>query len=205
MLELHDVAKTLDGTCVLKSVSLIVNPGEICCLVGPSGAGKTTILEIAAGIARPDRGRVQMESPHIGYLFQDTPLPPWLSATRFMDLMMISSVTNAGERTAQITYWLEQLGLSAAAGKRPAEMSGGMQRRLAIAAALAIRPRILLLDEPFAFLDDDWQHRLSDLLIRESRDQGVAILMASHQLDPVRMMGAAVIEISDTVGGICIG
>jgi ABC-type nitrate/sulfonate/bicarbonate transport system ATPase subunit len=193
MLELHRISKTIEGKSVLRDVTLCLAKGEMVCLTGASGIGKTTLLEIAAGIREPDSGTCTRGSTRIGCAFQDTPLLPWRTVLENMDFILSAHGSAAVRRQTALT-WLETLGLQDAVEKKPPQISGGMQRRLAIAASLAVAPDILLLDEPFAFLDAHWQAVVADLVRRLNRTRGVTILLVSHQFEPLRGLGAAVVE-----------
>lgn len=175
MIRLEHVRHAVGKTLLLNNVSLHVGKGEALCLCGPSGIGKTTLLEIAAGLLAPDSGRVRLDSTRVGCAFQDDALVPWLSALENL-LLVLEEKGNEARRIAR--HWLGEFGLSA--DQRPPAMSGGMRRRLSLARAFAVRPRILLLDEPFAFLDDRWQETVSRLA-EECRTSGGALLLVSHQ------------------------
>ncbi|PTN38770.1 ABC transporter ATP-binding protein [Desulfonatronum sp. SC1] len=196
MLELRSVSKKIQGRQVLRDVQLCLGRGEILCLAGPSGVGKTTLMEIAAGLQKPDKGEVRRKSARIGCALQDAPLLPWQSAVDNMDFFL-STWLESGDRLKMIPHWLERLGLKEAAGKKPSELSGGMKRRLSIACALALDPEILLLDEPLAFLDQHWQDRLMEEIATIHARRTTAILLISHQLEPIRSLGARIVEIHE--------
>jgi ABC-type nitrate/sulfonate/bicarbonate transport system ATPase subunit len=194
---MQGISKTLRGKPVIGHVTLSLDRGEMICLAGPSGVGKTTLLEIAAGMTDPDRGTVLRHSNRIGCVFQDTPLLPWTGAMDNMDFFL-SRHMPLDKRRKAAKYWLEKMGLADAARKRPAEMSGGMKRRLAIACSFALEPDILLLDEPLAFLDDHWQRRIAREIADLHARRSTAILLVSHQLAPFNEMGATMIHIRST-------
>jgi len=194
MLEMQGVSKSIRGKPVIGNATLCLDRGEMVCLAGPSGVGKTTLLEIAAGMIAPDRGMVRRHSNRIGCVFQDTPLLPWASASGNI-AFFLSTHMPLDKRREAAGYWLKKMGLTDAARKKPPEMSGGMKRRLAIACSFALDPDILLLDEPLAFLDDHWQHRMARELADLHARGTTAILLVSHQLAPIRKIGAAVIQI----------
>ena len=194
MLELREVSKTIRGKRIIESVNLFLDRGDMVCLAGPSGVGKTTLLEIAAGMIEADGGTVRRLSSRIGCAFQDAPLLPWSSASDNMDFFLSTHLVPE-ERREAARYWLEKTGLEDAAHKKPPEMSGGMKRRLSIACSLALNPDILLLDEPLAFLDDHWQYRLAREIAELHARGSTAILMVSHQLEPLRDIGAAIVRI----------
>ena len=150
MVELQDVAVRFDGRPVFEHVSVRIPSGAHAAVMGPSGVGKTTLLRVIAGLLRPDSGKVRVHTPRRAMLFQSSRLLPWLNA-----LENVNAVLSDGSRTLpEAMTWLQRVGLGAAAGKYPAELSGGMQQRVALARALAYGGNLVLLDEPFQGLDD---------------------------------------------------
>ncbi|BBD07945.1 ATP-binding cassette domain-containing protein [Desulfovibrio ferrophilus] len=180
MIRLHSVGKHYDNVEVLPHTTLHIQTGKGLCLTGPSGCGKTTLLEIAAGLNPPDCGRIELGSQNIGCVFQDDAIIPWLDAEANITFVLHDK-KRLRQRIAR--YWLRRFDLPPQI--LPPAMSGGMRRRLNLARAFAVCPDILFLDEPFAFLDSQWQRKLL-LLIEESLHKGMTILMASHQLGALR-------------------
>jgi NitT/TauT family transport system ATP-binding protein len=182
---------------VLADVSLAVAPGEIVSLIGPSGCGKSTILRLAAGLDRPDGGRVATTG-RVGHVFQDATLMPWASALDNVALpLRFEKVAKATAR-ARATEALAAVGLAEAAEKRPRELSGGMRMRVAVARALVGDPRLLLMDEPFAALDEITRFRLVDDLLRQRDLRRLGILFVTHSIfeavslsDRIEVMTAA--------------
>ncbi|MFH1913572.1 MAG: ATP-binding cassette domain-containing protein [Pseudomonadota bacterium] len=175
MIALDTVTFSIGDTPLIRDTTLHVAAHEAVCLCGPSGIGKTTLLEIAAGLTTPDSGTVALGSTRIGCAFQDDILVPWLSALD--NLLLVMPGPSAHAKT-EAGSWLNRFGLDP--GMRPPRMSGGMRRRLSLARAFAVRPDILLLDEPFAFLDDQWQATTA-MLVEAHRLAGGAVLLVSHQ------------------------
>jgi ABC-type nitrate/sulfonate/bicarbonate transport system ATPase subunit len=149
---------------VLRDFELEIEEGELVALVGPSGVGKTTLLHIAAGLERPDRGRVDTgrsgASSRLGMVFQQPRLLDWRTVRANVDLASKA----AGRGTAGTARLLTQVGLQDYADAYPAALSGGQRQRVAIARAFAIEPEILLLDEPFSALDELTARRLRILM-----------------------------------------
>ena len=144
----------------LGAVDLDVAPGEFVCLIGPSGCGKTTLLNLFAGLGRPDTGelfidgrKINAPSPDRAVLFQEPALFPWLSVRRNVEFALELIGTPKDERADITMDWLRRVHLARFADAQPHELSGGMRSRAALARALACRPEVLLADEPFAALD----------------------------------------------------
>lgn len=177
MIHLKNIHKSRGRHTLIRDCSLAVPAGEAVCLCGPSGVGKTTLLEIVAGLTLPDSGTVTLDSARIGCAFQDDVLAPWLTA---LDNLLLVLPANMNDPRSAALEWLDRFELPP--DQHPTRMSGGMRRRLSLARAFAVNPRILLLDEPFAFLDSVWQTRVADYT-EQHRKQGNAVLLVSHQLE----------------------
>ena len=180
MLHLDRVGKQFAGQWVIDSVSLRAAAGEVLCLSGPSGVGKSTLLELMAGITKLDRGSIVRGGP-VSLAFQDDALIPWLTAQENV-AYALNPAFSPEEREKKSLVWLGQFGLEA--HSRPAAMSGGMRRRLGMARAFAAERPILLLDEPFAFLDPDWQTAVAREIARVA-EQGTCLVLASHTVEPL--------------------
>ena len=215
--EARGVSRHFDGgghtVYAVRDVSLTVAPGELVAIVGRSGSGKTTLLNLIAGLDRPDEGAVFLDGreitsaseadltalrrSHIGFVFQSFGLLPLLSAAENIALALRiagASGKDEGERTREL---LEMVGLTARAGHRPYELSGGEQQRVAVARALANRPRLLIADEPTGELDTVTGAQIFGLL-QTAAAEGVTIVMATH--DPLIVDYAhRVVEMSDGV------
>ncbi len=162
VLNLKNVSKTYDDTPVLKDINLTVEEGEFLVLLGFSGSGKTTLINLMAGLEKPTRGSVTFKGqpvtepgPERGVIFQNYSLMPWLTVSGNVGLAvdtMFGGLSRA-ERAAKVAHYVGMVGLSHAAGRRPAELSGGMRQRVNVARALAMDPEMLLLDEPLSALD----------------------------------------------------
>ena len=165
---------------VLEHCSLTVAAGEHAALTGPSGCGKTTLLRCIAGLMKPDAGSVNVKG-RISVVFQEPRLFPWLTSAENLAVVLTEKSTAA--------EWLERAGLADAAGKYPAELSGGMRQRLSICRALAYGGDALLLDEPLKGLDASLRREICELIRREST--GKTLLLVTHD--------AADLELVDTV------
>lgn len=195
-LEISDVTKTFDTPrgpfTALQHCTLPIERGEFVSLIGHSGCGKSTLLSIVAGLTRATTGGVILEGrevtspgPDRGMVFQQHALLPWLSAHDNV-LLAVEEVfpsLSRQEQKERVMNFLEMVGLSAAAHKHPAELSGGMCQRVGIARALSMRPKMLLLDEPFGALDALTRGRLQDEVLRIWQKHGQTVLMVTHDVD----------------------
>ncbi len=193
-LELRGIGKRFGRLSVLRGVDLCVDAGEVVGLIGANGSGKTTLLSIAVGLMAPTEGqrcfagqaaaRVELEHRRrIAFVTHTTQLYPRLSARENMELFA-DLRRAAGAEVAPADPLLERLGLSEAADRMVGTFSRGMMQRLALARALAGRPALLLLDEPFTALDRPGRDRLTEVLDAE-RERGLAVLLSSHDYDAV--------------------
>ncbi len=188
MITLREVRKSIKGRLIIAQASLSLEAGRLCCLSGPSGAGKTTLLEIMAGMQAADSGRVERGGP-AALAFQDDLLLDWLDAAGNLEYALAAAPS--AQRRERAREWLGRLGLPP--GLRPGAMSGGMRRRLNLARAFALQRPLLLLDEPFAFLDLDWQRRVAALMA-EAAGKGAAVFVVSHQMEALAGLDCLVLE-----------
>ncbi len=201
LLEFSHISKHFERIPAVKDISLKLHPGEIACLLGPSGCGKTTLLRIAAGIEKPDTGRllfdgqevagpgrfVPPEKRNIGLMFQDFALFPHLS---ILDNVAFG-LKNLPKREARIIalHALERVGLARYAASYPHHLSGGEQQRVALARAVVPRPQIMLMDEPFSGLDQRLRESIRAETLTLLRETRASCLLVTH--DPVEAMGLA--------------
>jgi NitT/TauT family transport system ATP-binding protein len=197
-LELRIDAKTYlsaDGTPVevVRGLKLRLEAGSFGALIGPSGCGKTTILKIAAGLDADFRGELRTPgSGHLGMVFQEPRLLPWRTVEDNIRLAL-----PAGETRADLTQLVETLGLGSHMARYPGELSLGLARRAAIARAFAARPDFLLLDEPFASLDEAVATRLRDELVALTTRTEVTTLFVTHDLAEAIQLADRLFFLSD--------
>lgn len=179
-------------TTILDSIDLSVNEGEFICLIGHSGCGKSTLLNMVSGFNTPTSGIVTLQGepitepgPDRMMVFQNYCLLPWLTAYENVYLAVDSVHPNRSEaeKKAIVREHLEMVGLTESASKKPGQLSGGMKQRVAIARALAIKPQVLILDEPFGALDAITKEELQDELLTIWTDHKVTVLMITHDID----------------------
>jgi NitT/TauT family transport system ATP-binding protein len=182
-----------------------VAAGDFVALLGPSGCGKSTLLRLIAGLDAPDAGTMRWEAAppaagQIGFVFQDPTLMPWATALENVALpLRLRGEPQAGERAAEA---LRDVGLGDFAGARPATLSGGMRMRVSIARALVVRPRLLLMDEPFAALDEFTRHRLQDEVLRLTTEHACTSVFVTHSLYEAAYLASRVAVMSPRPGRI---
>ncbi|WP_246146659.1 ABC transporter ATP-binding protein [Rubripirellula lacrimiformis] len=177
------------GVRAVDSVSLTADASKVLALVGPSGCGKTTLLRLMAGLEKPTQGSVSMDPVAAGsrgevaFVFQQPTLLPWRTACQ--NVMLPLELIGHGNRRDQREVAMEMLarvGLEDASKRFPHQLSGGMKMRVSIARALVTRPRVLLLDEPFAALDDMLRNQLGELVMRLWDDHRFTAVMVTHNI-----------------------
>src|SRR4028118_844208 len=177
---------------VLDGVNLTVQEGEFICLIGHSGCGKSTLLNMVSGFAFPTDGEVRLQGKNITkpgpdrmVVFQNYALLPWRTAFEnvYLAVHAVHPNKSQAEKRAIVREHLAMVGLSDAADKKPPQMSGGMRQRVSIARALAVRPQVLILDEPFGALDAITKEELQEELLKIWNEFWITVLMITHDID----------------------
>ena len=186
--DLRGIKRVFPGPVVaIDGIDLQIAPGEFVAILGPSGCGKSTLLRIIAGLDKPDSGSIQAGSDgtahrHIGYVFQDAYLLPWRNALNNVGLPLELSGVPRGERLAAAAKAIERVGLADASRRYPAELSGGMRMRVSLARALVTNPSLLLLDEPFAALDEITRQELDEHLHQLWYERRMTVIFVTHSI-----------------------
>jgi NitT/TauT family transport system ATP-binding protein len=193
----------------LAGIDLTVRPGEFVCLIGASGCGKTTLLNLVAGLDSATSGEVVRNSSRPAVMFQEAALMPWLTATRNIELALRLGGVRRSERRRRVAELLELVRLTGVGDKRPHELSGGMRQRVALARALACTvdagvelPSLLLMDEPFSALDAITRDVLQAELLRVWQATGTAVLFVTHDVREAVRLGQRVVLLSSRPGRV---
>ena len=191
-LELKNVSKSFNGSSVLKDVNLSIEKGEFVAIVGYSGAGKTTLISLIAGLLRPDSGTLTLNDleitqpgPDRGIVFQNYSLLPWLTVYENVYLAVDQIFPNwsAAKKQQHVEKHIAMVNLTPAREKKPGELSGGMRQRVSVARALAMDPQILLLDEPLSALDALTRATLQDEISRIWEENHKTVVLITNDPD----------------------
>ncbi|WP_156757724.1 ABC transporter ATP-binding protein [Actinokineospora pegani] len=209
---LSDVRKTFGhgpgAVTALDGIDLNVAPGEFVCLLGASGCGKTTVLNLIAGLDEASSGRIELSTGRPAVMFQEAALMPWLTAARNVELPLRLAGVKRAERVARAGELLDLVRLSGAGDKRPHELSGGMRQRVALARALASALHnggtgsLLLMDEPFSALDAITRDFLQGELLRVWKATGTAVVFVTHDVREAVRLGQRVVLLSSKPGRV---
>ncbi|HVJ54635.1 MAG TPA: ABC transporter ATP-binding protein [Aliidongia sp.] len=206
LLEIDGLVKRFErAEPVLGPVDLALETGRIAAVIGRSGTGKSTLLRLLAGLDRPSAGAVRLNdepirAEDIGVVFQEPRLMPWLTVAGNIGFGL--KHLPRAEREAAIAEAIEVVGLSEAAHKLPKQLSGGMAQRVALARALAVRPRLLLLDEPFSALDPLTRLSMQDHLLDVWRHYGPTVVLISHDMDEALALADRIIVLDGPPGRV---
>jgi NitT/TauT family transport system ATP-binding protein len=197
------------GSAVLESIDLTVPKKEFVSLIGPSGCGKSTILKLISGLTLPTSGTIHVEgmTPRnareiISYIFQDATLLPWRTVKNNIALALELERVSSDLRDRKIASLLELVGLKNVADAYPRELSGGMRMRVSIARALATNPRLLLLDEPFAALDEMSRDRLNEEILRLRGEQAWTAVFVTHSVAEAVFLSDRVLVLAPNPGRV---
>jgi NitT/TauT family transport system ATP-binding protein len=196
------------GVEALRDVSLTIGAGDFVALLGPSGCGKSTLLRLIAGLDQPDSGALTWQEGHapgpggIGFVFQDATLLPWASTLDNVYLPLRLRGVPRARAIGDIGAVLDRVGLAGFERARPAQLSGGMRMRVSIARALVTRPALLLMDEPFAALDEFTRHRLQADLLALWQSLGCTVVFVTHSIYEAAFLAQRIVLMTPRPGRI---
>lgn len=193
MLKMNNVSFSFGKKSVLSNFSLELQRGEILAVMGPSGCGKTTLLGLIAGLHKPQSGNVENTFEKIAYAFQEPRLFPWLTVKENLLAVMIEKDDNALKTVNECLALVE---LDDSAEKYPAELSGGMKSRASLARALVYGGDLVLLDEPFAALDEELRNTLSTTIRDYLRVRGSAAVLVTHNREDAERIADRIVTLS---------
>ncbi|MXQ12241.1 ABC transporter ATP-binding protein [Microvirga makkahensis] len=186
MLRANNITLSYGNVPVLAGASVSVEAGQFVSLVGPSGSGKSSLLRAIMGLQETTAGTIEtsgLKQTDIGILFQDDALLPWRTALENVALGLRLRGDDPRHALEQAEVWLERLGLTGLCGRFPRELSGGQRKRVALAQVLALRPRLLLMDEPFASLDAIVRARVTQDVVDLVEGERIGVLLVTHDLE----------------------
>jgi NitT/TauT family transport system ATP-binding protein len=205
LLSLSQVSKRFEnGTHAFGPIDLDIAEGEFVSLLGPSGCGKSTALRVIAGLLTPSAGQLRFGHgrPEIGFVFQEATLMPWASALANAGLPLDLKGVDRPQADARAKDALARVGLKGFEDAFPRELSGGMKMRVSIARALAARPKLLLMDEPFAALDEPARQSLNDDLLKLWREDGLTVIFVTHSIFESTFLSTRVVVMTPRPGRI---
>ena len=197
------------GPAILDGLNLRILKGEFVSLIGPSGCGKSTVLKLISGLTMPSAGMIGVDGmtpknarETISYIFQDATLLPWRTVRRNVGLALELEGAATHRREDKTSALLDLVGLGAVADSYPRELSGGMKMRVSIARALATSPRLLLMDEPFAALDEMSHDRLNEELLRLRAEQKWTAIFVTHSVAEAVFLSTSIVVLAPNPGRI---
>lgn len=214
LLQLQSVHQQFDALSVLKDVNLTVHEGDFVSIIGYSGTGKSTLMNLIAGLLRPTSGRVEMNGtaikspdPERGIVFQNYSLLPWLTVEQNVALAVdeIFPQLSKSERADRVAHFIQMVKLTPATKKIPRELSGGMRQRVAVARTLAMNPRILLLDEPLSALDALTRGTLQDEIAEIWQQNRTTVIWITNDPDEAILVADRVIPLLPSADGSTLG
>jgi len=211
MIEFAGVTKSYGNAhAVLQAMDLNILKGEFVTFIGPSGCGKSTVLKLISGLTAPSGGSIRVDGmlpknarETVSYIFQDATLLPWRTVRQNVGLGLELEGVGKDRRAEKTAALLELVGLGGVAKAYPRELSGGMKMRVSIARALATNPRLLLMDEPFAALDEMSRDRLNEELLRLRAEQNWTGVFVTHSVAEAVFLSTRIVVLAPNPGRIC--
>jgi len=203
MVAIRELQMAFGDFVAVKQADIEVGDGEFVAIVGPTGCGKSTILNAVAGLLKPRRGHITIDGQpvsgvqeSVGYLFQQDALLPWKTARENVELGLLFRGVAAAQREALASEWLQKVGLAKFGERYPHQLSGGQRKRVQMAQALIVEPKVMLMDEPFSALDIHTRHLMQNELLRLWQEHRRAVLLITHDLEEAIALGDRVIVLS---------
>jgi NitT/TauT family transport system ATP-binding protein len=196
-----------NGVTALENISLDVAPGEFLAIVGPSGCGKSTLLRLVAKLDRPQVGSITLDpddSHKLAFVFQDAQLLPWRNVLQNVAVPLELMRVPKPQRLQAAREAIAQVGLTEAIDRFPNQLSGGMRMRVSLARAMVTQPRLLLMDEPFAALDEITRQRLDEQLLSLWANRGTTVIFVTHSIAEAVFLSQRVIVMSPRPGRIIL-
>lgn len=214
VLEVKNVSKAYpnrkgdEARVVLRDINLTIEENEFICIVGPSGGGKTTLLNLMAGFEKPNAGHLYYRGEEItgtsrsrGVVFQEFSLLPWMNVLKNV-MFSVDDNLKTSEQKAIAEKYIEMVGLTEFKDQRPSNLSGGMKQRVAIARTLAMEPDVMLMDEPFSALDEQTRKKLDHDILDLWKNDKRTVLFITHNIDEAMFLATRIIMISSSPGKI---
>ena len=198
MVAINKVTMSFGEFTAVRDVDIQVGDGEFLAIVGPTGCGKSTILNSVAGLLKPSSGQVSIDGravsgvqESVGYLFQQDALLPWKTAYQNVELGLRFRGVPEAERKAKANAWLAKVGLAGFEHRYPHQLSGGQRKRVQMAQALIVEPKVILMDEPFSALDIHTRHLMQNELLRLWQEDRRSVILITHDLEEAIALGIA--------------
>jgi NitT/TauT family transport system ATP-binding protein len=208
-IDVEGVSKRFGAVQALVDIHLRVGAGEFLTLIGPSGCGKTTLLKTMAGLVPVDVGRVRVGARAVtgpgrecSMVFQDFALLPWASVQRNVEFGLLLRGVGAADRAATARRYIAKVGLAGFEDAYPAQLSGGMQQRVGLARALAVDPQVLLMDEPFASIDEQTRRVFQDDLLALWSEERKTVVFVTHSMEEAIYLSDRVVVLSPRPGRV---
>ncbi|WP_425497213.1 ABC transporter ATP-binding protein [Luteimonas flava] len=203
MVSVDNVTMSFGDFTAVRDVNIEVADGEFVAIVGPTGCGKSTILNAVAGLLNPTKGGIRIDDTpvngvqeSVGYLFQQDALLPWKTAFQNVELGLRFRGVDAKEREQRANAWLAKVGLKGFEHRYPHQLSGGQRKRVQMAQALIVEPKVMLMDEPFSALDIHTRHLMQNELLRLWQEDRRAVILITHDLEEAIALGDRVVVLS---------